>query len=164
LGALPSVPERKVASMFSSSVYVEVGDGTSTFFWTDAWLPDGAISKTAPNLFKAVGRRHLGRTVKDALFNRRWVRDITGARTAAVLLEYAHLWATLENVQLRPLESDRFVWRWTAGWSVLRSLGVQGALLRLDDLGGRQGTLARERPAQGEVLLLVGLAWAPLDR
>jgi hypothetical protein len=33
---------------------------------------------------------------------------------AMVLLEYAHLWATLANVQLRPLESDRLVWRWTA--------------------------------------------------
>jgi hypothetical protein len=98
--ALPSAPERKVAAMFSSSVYVEVGDGASTKFWTDAWLPDGAISNTAPNLFKAVGRWCLGRTVKDALSNRQWVRDITGARTAAVLLEYASLWATLENVQL----------------------------------------------------------------
>jgi hypothetical protein len=73
----------------------------------------GAISNAAPNLFKAVGRRRLGRTVKDALSNRQWVRDITGARTGAVLLEYASLWATLENVQLRPLEADRFVWRWT---------------------------------------------------
>jgi hypothetical protein len=84
--------------MLSSSVYVEVGDGASTKFWTDVWLPDGVISNTAPNLFKVVGRRRLGRTVKDVLSNRQWVQDITGARTTAVLLKYASLWATLENV------------------------------------------------------------------
>jgi hypothetical protein len=96
--ALPSAPERKVAAMLSSSVYVEVGDGASTKFWMDAWLPDGVISNTAPNLFKVVGRRRLDRTVKDVLSNRQWVQDITGARTATVLLKYASLWATLENV------------------------------------------------------------------
>jgi hypothetical protein len=111
--ALPSASEHKVAAMFSSSIYVQVGDGASTKFWTDAWLPDGAISNTAPNLFKAVGRRRLGRTVKDALSNMQWVWDIISACIATVLLEYASLWATLENVQLRPLEANRFVWRWT---------------------------------------------------
>ena len=80
--------------MFSSSVTVEIGDGASTRFWTDAWLPAGAIPTFAPNLFKAVGRRRLGRSVKDALTDRHW--------------------AMLQDVQLRPLESDRFIWRWSA--------------------------------------------------
>jgi hypothetical protein len=85
---LPSALERKSASMFACSVSVEVGDGASTRFWTDAWLPAGAIPTFAPNLFKAVGRRRLGRSVKDAVTERRWVRDITGARTAPVLVVY----------------------------------------------------------------------------
>lgn len=42
------------------------------------------------------------------------VRDITGAPTAAVLCEYVILWEKLEHVVLRPSESDRFVWKWTA--------------------------------------------------
>jgi hypothetical protein len=46
--ALPSAPERKVATMFSSSVYVEVGDGTSMKFWTDAWLPAGRSQTLHP--------------------------------------------------------------------------------------------------------------------
>ena len=78
------------------------------------WLPSGAIPTFAPNLFKAVGRRRLGRSVKDALTDRHWVRDITGAHTAPVLYEYVQLWARLQDVQLRPLESDRFIWRWSA--------------------------------------------------
>ena len=31
-----------------------------------------------------------------------------------MLCEYVDLWDTLENVQLSPLVSDRFVWKWTA--------------------------------------------------
>jgi hypothetical protein len=100
--------------MFHSSVVVELGDGASTKFWTDAWLPGGTISTSLPNLFKAIGRRFLGLMVRDSLTDDRWVRDMTRARTASVLLEYIQLWATLENVQLRPLVPDRYVWRWTA--------------------------------------------------
>jgi hypothetical protein len=85
---LPSSLERKSASMFAYSVSIEVGDGASTRFWTDAWLPAGAIPTFACNLFKAVGRRRLGRSVKDAIMERRWVCDITRARTAPVLIEY----------------------------------------------------------------------------
>jgi hypothetical protein len=99
--------------MFSASVTVEVGDGATARFWTDAWLPDGAIRSFAPNLYAAVGKRSRRRTVKDALCNRRWVRDITGARTAAVINDYLHLWELLMNVQLRESKPDRFVWRWS---------------------------------------------------
>lgn len=42
------------------------------------------------------GRR---RTVKDALFQRRWVRDISGAPTMQVLCEYVELWETLEEIR-----------------------------------------------------------------
>lgn len=99
--------------MFSSSVTVDVGDGATALFWTDSWLPDGPIYTFAPSLFRAVGRRRRGRTVRDALTDRRWVRDITGARTVPVILEYLRLWEMLETVQLQPTVPDRFVWRWT---------------------------------------------------
>jgi hypothetical protein len=92
---LPSTIEKRVSSMFQSSLFVVVGDGTSAKFWTDNWLPAGAIPSFAPNLFRAVGRRRLGRSVRDALDGRRWVHDITGARTAPVLVEYVRLWRML---------------------------------------------------------------------
>jgi hypothetical protein len=78
---LPSRPEKMVTAMFSSSVRVELGDGSSACFWTDAWLPEGQIRTFVPHLFRAVGKRFHKVTVKDALFQRRWVRHITGART-----------------------------------------------------------------------------------
>jgi len=111
---LPSKPERKVDHMFQASVSVQVGDGASACFWTDSWLSNGPICRSAPNLFRAVACRRHNRTVKDALDGRQWTRDITGAPTAAVLCEYIHLWDTLETFQLSPHTSDRFIWKWTA--------------------------------------------------
>lgn len=118
---LSSAPERKIAAMFSSSVTVEVGDGASTRFWTDAWLPDGAIPSFAPNLFKAVGRRRLGCSVADAMPGRRWVRDITGAPTAPVIYEYVLLWEKLQNVQLRACDP----WNPTASSGAGRLMAIQ---------------------------------------
>jgi hypothetical protein len=113
----------------------------------------GAVSRTQAGEEK--GR--LGRSVRDATMDHRWVRDITGARTALVLIEYVRLWALLRDVQLRPLESDHFVWRWTAdgqyyvrsvyrayfvGWTRMAGT-VQGLLCGLDADGGDQGAVAR---------------------
>lgn len=43
------------------------------------------------------------------------MRDITGARTTEVLIEYAALWDMLQGVQLLPNVPDRFIWKWAAG-------------------------------------------------
>ena len=67
---LPSKPERKVDHMFRASVSVQVGDGASACFWTDSWLSNGPICRSAPNLFRAVASRRRNRTVKDALDGR----------------------------------------------------------------------------------------------
>lgn len=115
-------------------VTIELGDGATARFGTDAWLPSGTISSFAPSLFRAVGRRCRGCTVKDALFQRQWVRDISGALTIQVLCDYVNLLEKLENIQLRPLEADRFIWRWTdngqySASSAYRSLFVRMSLL-----------------------------------
>jgi len=86
--------------MLRASVSVLVGDGTSARFWIDSWLPDGAICSFAPNLFMAVGCRRRKRTVREALTNHQWARDISGATTAAVLCE-------------SPRVADRYIWKWT---------------------------------------------------
>jgi hypothetical protein len=53
-----------------------VGDGATTFFWLDNWLPDGRLKDLAPHLFvlilKSLSR---GRLVKDAL-DGGWLDDI----------------------------------------------------------------------------------------
>jgi hypothetical protein len=49
----------------------------------------------------------------DALSHRRWVHHITGALTAPVLCEYVTFLEKLESIELRPLDTDQFDWRWT---------------------------------------------------
>jgi len=78
---LPSIQEKPVVAMFEASTTVVLGDGHSTRFWTDCWLSEGAIST-----FVRQGRR--------------WVCDISGALSAAVLCDYVLLWERLEQVAL----------------------------------------------------------------
>jgi hypothetical protein len=112
--ALPQRLEKNVASMFQASMTVAIGDGASAKFWTDSWLPIGPLSLTAPNLFNAISRSGRARTVKDALLQRRWARDISGATTMQVLSEFVGVWETLEEVILNPTVADRFIWKWMA--------------------------------------------------
>lgn len=111
---LPSKPERAVAAMFWASIHFQLGDGATIAFWMDAWLPDGAICATAPSLFRAVGSHRRAHSVRDALHNRQWTRDITGALTASVLIEYVHLWDKVDGIVLTPGTPDRLIWRWSA--------------------------------------------------
>lgn len=111
--SLPSKTERSVAAMFQASVSVRLGDGASALFWMDSWFHQGPIKSFVLHLYQAINRNRHGTTVKEALLNCRWVRDITGAHSALVLCEYVLLWEILEDVQLQPFEPDRFVWRWS---------------------------------------------------
>jgi hypothetical protein len=87
-------------------------------------------------LFRAVGRRFLKTSVKDAIFQHRWVRHITGAHTTPVLYEYLDLWEKLESVQLRPLEGDCFVWCWTLDGIYLASSAYRSFFLAMSFLLG----------------------------
>jgi hypothetical protein len=78
-----------------------VGNGESILFLTDRWLNGGTLAELAPNLFRAVPKRvRKSRTAAQALQNRGWVRDIRGALTVQVLIEYLQVWDLLEGVIL----------------------------------------------------------------
>jgi hypothetical protein len=149
--------------MFSASVTVQVGDGTTMRFWTNSWLPDGTICAFVPNLFRAVGCRRHNRTIRDAMLNHQWARDITGAPIALVLCEYVHLWEKLEGIQLTPLDSDRFIWKWTESGAYTASLAYRAVLHRDDNLVWCQASLEIGSAARGQILLLACSSWAPVD-
>jgi hypothetical protein len=50
------------------------------------------------------------RTVQEALV--RWVRDIQGALTVQVLLDYLLIWDKVESISLTNTP-DQIIWRWT---------------------------------------------------
>lgn len=58
------------------------------------------------------------------LYQRRWVRDISGALTTSVLCEYVVLWEALEGINLQPRVADRFIWKWTQDGSYSASLHI----------------------------------------
>lgn len=122
--------------MFWASVTVQVGDDATVRFWTDAWLPGWAICDCAPNLFLAVGCRRRRRIVKDALTNRQWARDITGAPTAIVLCEYIAVWDVVESIELMPRTSNRFSWKWTTSGTYTASSAYRAFFTGMTSLVG----------------------------
>jgi hypothetical protein len=113
LASLPDGFEKPVYDMFHYSTTIQIGNGTSTLFWTDRWLNRRPIEELAPCLISTVGpiiRKK--RTVYDALQDNKWVRDIRGGLTVQVLLEFLSLWNRIQDVNM--IDSpDRVIWRWS---------------------------------------------------
>lgn len=100
--------------MFNASIYVEVGDGGRALFWSDRWIGGHSIQDIAPCLCNTVGVRvKKQRTVAQALQDDRWIRDISGALTVQVILEYLHVWDLTREIQLADCQNDRICWMWT---------------------------------------------------
>ncbi|KAM0837796.1 hypothetical protein ACQ4PT_061397 [Festuca glaucescens] len=78
--------------LFEGATYSVLGDGASTFFWTDKWLSDGRMCDVAPNLFAAVPKQApRQRLVHDGLTGG-WLDDIPpdlGALAIRELLQVA---------------------------------------------------------------------------
>ena len=112
---LPDEKESVVQAMFQASIYIELGDGLSALFWTDRWLQGRSIADLAPCLWATVGtkvKKH--RTVAQALYEDQWIRDISGALTVQVILDYFHVWDLTRGIQLAPQRADKVCWIWTS--------------------------------------------------
>lgn len=108
--------EPLVESMFRASIFMIVGDGKNTLFWTDKWIDGQSIAELAPCLLQAVGPQiRKSRTVHDALQDqgKKWVRDITGALTVQVILDYLYVWDQVRPRTLNLEVADKPWWRWT---------------------------------------------------
>src|SRR4051812_20110862 len=82
-----SSPE--VQAIFRASTSWTLGDGRSCKFWVDHWLDGNSIQETAPLIFQKVPRRCRKLTsVRDALLDRSWTRQISGSLGPAALLQY----------------------------------------------------------------------------
>ena len=101
--------------MFQASIYVELGNGGKALFWSDRWLQGKSLIDLAPCLVDVVcGRIKKKRTVAQALQNKQWISDITGALTVQVLLEYLQVWDRLQGVRLQENQPDKICWKWTS--------------------------------------------------
>jgi hypothetical protein len=105
--------ERSVVAVFQAATIFSLGNGESTFFWTDRWIQGSSIQVLAPAVFAAVSTRKRRATVADALHQDAWIRHITGPLSMQVLMEFDRMCDILEEVQLTP-QPDTFAWRLTA--------------------------------------------------
>jgi hypothetical protein len=65
-----------VSEIFEAATSSIAGDGATTFFWLDSWLPDGRLKDLAPHLFVLIPKRiSRVRLVRDAL-DGGWLDDI----------------------------------------------------------------------------------------
>lgn len=95
--ALPSKREQAVLSIFNAATVSTLGDGESTFFWTDNWINGSSIRLLVPNVFAAVSGRKKKVVVAKAIGGRAWIRHITGPLTMQLLIEFVRLWEILEQ-------------------------------------------------------------------
>jgi hypothetical protein len=80
-----------VTEIFKATTSLVVGDGASTFFWLDNWLPDGRLKDLVPHLFALIPRRlSRSRLVKDCL-DGGWLYDIPGMLLVFICRVYHRL-------------------------------------------------------------------------
>ena len=124
-GRPPTTKEGVVLALFQAATVFHLGNGQSTFFWTDRWLNRSSIQTLAPNVFQTVKARKRKATVVEALHEFAWVRHIQGAITMQLLVEFAGLCDMLDQVHLST-EPDTFLWGLTAnnGYSATSAYGT----------------------------------------
>jgi hypothetical protein len=113
--ALPIQVPDKAKALFSVAMQTEVGDGKNTLFWTDRWLHGQRIEDITLRLFAIIPRRKThNHNVHEALMERKWVSDIQGALTVAVVSEFLQLWDILLTYELQEGVSDNHYWKLAA--------------------------------------------------
>jgi len=96
-----------VLALFQVATSFSVGDGASTFFWTDRWMHGSSLQFQAPTVFAAVQPHKLRSTVAEAMQINNWVRHISGAVTVQMMIEVAWICNRIDKVHLSA-EPDSF--------------------------------------------------------
>ena len=111
-GRAPATCERAVIALFQAATVHHLGNGASTFFWTDRWLNGRSLELEAPTAFRAVRRTKRFATVAEALPENAWVHHISGPSSLQMLIDIAHICDLIENIELSQ-EPDTFSWNLT---------------------------------------------------
>ncbi|CAD6343674.1 unnamed protein product [Miscanthus lutarioriparius] len=104
--------DKQDIALFNAATSVTIGNGEKAIFWTSRWFLGEAPATLFPALFKHSKRNN--RSVKDAITDHKWVRDVDHSMTVNIITEFVALWERLQGIELRPSEDDRKIWRHTA--------------------------------------------------
>ena len=101
---------RVVRQLFEVATTSIVGDGASTFFWLDKWLPGGRVKELTPNLFLKVPKSaRSSRLVREGLAGG-WLEDIPPDLNALEIAELMALAAEVADFALTDGVVDEFRW------------------------------------------------------
>jgi hypothetical protein len=136
-----------VRHLFEGATSSILGDGASTFFWTDRWLPLGRLTDIAPNLLRAVPKRSLRtRKVREGLAGA-WLDDISPDLDALAIQELFLVADMLVDVALIEGMDDSFRWGWEKDFSYTAHSGYRALFgARVDMPGALQIWRSRAPP------------------
>lgn len=98
--------------MFSAATAISLGDGNSTQFWMDNWLPNGrSIAATMLALFSFV--KDSGISLREAFQGQSWVKDIAVGISVQALAQYLSFWDIMHATNQTLGERDRAIWKLT---------------------------------------------------
>jgi hypothetical protein len=92
--------EKVVLALFQAATVVTLGNGESTFFWTEKWIGGSSFATLAPNVFAAMRARRRMDTVAEALPGSACVRHIAVAPPMQLLYEISLICDLLDDVLL----------------------------------------------------------------
>jgi hypothetical protein len=82
--SLPIKEDKLTTTFFKESTECFIGNGRSTYFWTDPWIQGPLVEFLAPDLFACLmGRNWWRSTVVDALVGNSWLIGIRGPLTVS---------------------------------------------------------------------------------
>jgi hypothetical protein len=103
-----------VMEIFEAATSSIVGDGASTLFWLDKWLPDGRLKDLAPHLFASIPRRlSRARMVRDCL-DGGWLDAILTNLGALAIEELLVVADRVEGLAVTVGVPDVLRWNWGA--------------------------------------------------
>lgn len=91
-------------AMFNAATVVKVNNGNKALFWKSSWMEGRPPAAIFPLLYQHSRRKN--RTVRDAMINDKWVRDVAYNWTHELLNEFFRLWDAIEASQI-DLDSER---------------------------------------------------------
>lgn len=104
--------DRDDLKVFNAATIVHVANGRRAAFWTSPWLQGEVLATLFPALFRHSKRKK--RTVKDALTDNNWIRDIDYDMTQIIIAQFFSLWDRLHGLVLDETEEDKITWRLSA--------------------------------------------------
>ena len=104
-------------AMFTAATSISLGNGEKAGFWTCSWANGQPLRDVFPRLFKHSRRK--SRSVRAALVDDSWIRDLAHRDTAPLLQDVLSMARMIASVRLmlNPQVDDTIRWNWTTDGS-----------------------------------------------